>query len=66
MLQRFTKEDYKGREVIQNQQIGLTKPDPETNLATIKYMNIQAVSVGKAKDPYKIREPIYHSWEEFL
>ena len=32
MLQRFIKEDYKGREAIQSQQIGLTSPDKETNL----------------------------------
>lgn len=48
MLERFVKEDFKGREALATQQIGLTTPEEKLELANIKYMSISAQSVGKA------------------
>ena len=66
MLERFVKEDFKGREALATQQIGLTSPEEKLELPNIKYMSITAQSVGKAQAPYMVREPLYWRWEEYV
>jgi len=32
----------------------------------LKYMKVEAKSIGNVRDPKPIKEPIYNMWEKFL
>lgn len=62
----FITEDIKGREAVQNFKLGFSTPTDPNVYPDLIYMSVWAQSVGRAQEPYKIREPIFNRWEQFL